>query len=299
MCIGWLDGWKALQISFVSSHGPSSTCCDGRPGGSGGYLVLRTKLQVAIFFMPKIGVQLRWKKCEVFGGAIELWTFSKERSCRRNGEEAIVKVWKPRSESESLHKVSMWDFVQIPSASMVLGFVTESFGNNLHQVVGSSACWSSSVKYVRLIMGKVPHCLENLLTGQRVNFLLCTSVPLLAMKILADFLEIDNLRPKLLISKQAIVNLGEEYLPTTVLPSPPLAPATVWGGTGPKRTASSSCFHPAPSSTPAAATVAGICRNPVVFPENSNRLFSLNSSPNLSSKAPRARQTRRRDLQEV
>ncbi|CAL2259860.1 unnamed protein product [Prunus armeniaca] len=27
-------------------------------------------------------------------------------------------------------------------------------------------------------------------------------------------LKIDNLRPKLLISKQAIVNLGEEYLPT-------------------------------------------------------------------------------------
>ncbi|CAL8169911.1 unnamed protein product [Prunus armeniaca] len=38
-------------------------------------------------------------------------------------------------------------------------------------------------------------------------------VPLLAMKTLADFFEMDNLRPKLLISKQAIVNLGEEYLP--------------------------------------------------------------------------------------
>ncbi|CAL2266689.1 unnamed protein product [Prunus armeniaca] len=38
-----------------------------------------------------------------------------------------------RSESESLHKVSMWDFVQIPSVSMVLGSITESFGNNLKQ----------------------------------------------------------------------------------------------------------------------------------------------------------------------
>ncbi|CAL2265905.1 unnamed protein product [Prunus armeniaca] len=38
-------------------------------------------------------------------------------------------------------------------------------------------------------------------------------MPLLGIKILADFLRIDNLRPKLLISKQAIANLGEEYLP--------------------------------------------------------------------------------------
>ncbi|CAL2228278.1 unnamed protein product [Prunus armeniaca] len=32
------------------------------------------------------------------------------------------------------------------------------------------------------------------------------------MKILTDFLKIDHLRPKLLISKQAIANLDEEYL---------------------------------------------------------------------------------------
>ncbi|CAL8163881.1 unnamed protein product [Prunus armeniaca] len=43
-----------------------------------------------------------------------------------------------RSESESLHKVSMWDFVQIPSVSMVLGSITESFGNNLKQVISTS-----------------------------------------------------------------------------------------------------------------------------------------------------------------
>ncbi|BBH06435.1 Leucine-rich repeat protein kinase family protein, partial [Prunus dulcis] len=36
-----------------------------------------------------------------------------------------------------------------------------------------------------------------------------------------------------------------------------------------------------------------------VFQQTSTRSFSLNSSPNLSSKAPGARQTRRRDLQEV
>ncbi|CAL2247163.1 unnamed protein product [Prunus armeniaca] len=50
--------------------------------------------------------------------------------------------------------------------------------------------------------------------GQQVNFLSCMSMSLLAMKTLADFFKIDNLRPKLLTSKQAIVNLGEEYLPS-------------------------------------------------------------------------------------
>ena len=52
------------------------------------------------------------------------------------------------------------------------------------------------------------------MTGQQVSFLWCASVPLLALKILVDFFKMDNLRPKLLISKQVIVNLGEEYLPS-------------------------------------------------------------------------------------
>lgn len=48
------------------------------------------------------------------------------------------------------------------------------------------------------------------------------SVPLLATKTLADSLKIDNVRPKLLTSKQAIVNLGEEYLPSKFFSCPRL-----------------------------------------------------------------------------
>ncbi|CAL8168849.1 unnamed protein product [Prunus armeniaca] len=40
----------------------------------------------------------------------------------------------------------------------------------------------------------------------------CVFTPM--MEGQTDFFETDNLRPKLLISKQAIVNLGEEYLPS-------------------------------------------------------------------------------------
>ncbi|CAL8167854.1 unnamed protein product [Prunus armeniaca] len=58
------------------------------------------------------------------------------------------------------------------------------------------------------------------LIGQQLSFVWCMSVPLLAIKILADFFKIDNLRPKLLISKQAIMNLGEEYLSKLLFTEP-------------------------------------------------------------------------------
>ncbi|BBG97294.1 iron-regulated transporter 1 [Prunus dulcis] len=84
-------------------------------------------------------------------------------------------------------------------SSTVLGVVVLVFS-----VIGTI----KSLKSVNSLLSRKP------LTGQQVNFLLCASMPLLAMKILADFLKIDNLCSELLIFKQAIVNLGEEYLPT-------------------------------------------------------------------------------------